>query len=91
MASKRAVGARTRTDNVYDAREGPIREGISASRMALDPARPGVEDLLELDRLRRPLSLHLRRRPNPRRVPPARRLGVQSAAGFASRPLPSGW
>src|SRR3954464_13132067 len=48
MASKRAVGARTRTDNAFDrARKALFEEGISTSRMRLDPSRPGVEDLLD--------------------------------------------
>jgi len=48
MASKRAVTARTRGDNSFDrARKALFEEGISSSRMRLDPARPGVEDLLD--------------------------------------------
>ena len=48
MASARAVAARTRHDNAYErARKGLFEEGISSSRMHLDPERPGVEDLLD--------------------------------------------
>ena len=48
MASKRAVTARTRGDSAFDrARKGLFEEGISSSRMQLDPQRPGVEDLLD--------------------------------------------
>jgi IMP dehydrogenase len=48
MASKRAVSARTRGDNAFDrARKGLFEEGISSSRQLLDPARPGVEDVLD--------------------------------------------
>ncbi len=48
MASKRAVGARTRGDGSFDrARKALFEEGISASRRRLDPQRPGVEDLLD--------------------------------------------
>ncbi len=48
MASKRAVGARTRGDNAFDrARKALFEEGISSSRQRLDPDRPGVEDLLD--------------------------------------------
>jgi IMP dehydrogenase len=48
MASKRAVGARTRGDGGYDrARKALFEEGISSSRQVLDPARPGVEDVLD--------------------------------------------
>jgi IMP dehydrogenase len=48
MASKRAVGARTRADGGFDrARKALFEEGISSSRQWLDPVRPGVEDLLD--------------------------------------------
>ena len=48
MASARAVAARTRDESAFDrARKGLFEEGISCSRMMLDPARPGVEDLLD--------------------------------------------
>jgi IMP dehydrogenase len=48
MASKRAVGARTRGDGAFDqARKALFEEGISSSRQWLDPRRPGVEDVLD--------------------------------------------
>ncbi|MHA6627069.1 GuaB1 family IMP dehydrogenase-related protein [Pseudonocardia sichuanensis] len=48
MASKRAVSARTRGDGGFDrARKALFEEGISSSRQLLDPARPGVEDVLD--------------------------------------------
>jgi IMP dehydrogenase len=48
MASARAVASRTAGESAYDrARKGLYEEGISSSRMYLDPARPGVEDLLD--------------------------------------------
>ena len=48
MASKRAVSARTRSDNSFDrARKALFEEGISSSRQLLDPQHPGVEDLLD--------------------------------------------
>ncbi|HEY0807932.1 MAG TPA: GuaB1 family IMP dehydrogenase-related protein [Pseudonocardiaceae bacterium] len=93
MASKRAVTARTRGDNAFDrARKALFEEGISSSRMRLDPLRPGVEDLLDeiCSGVRSACtyagatdleSFHERAV-----------LGVQSAAGFAEgRPLPGGW
>ena len=93
MASKRAVTARTRGDNAFDrARKALFEEGISTSRMWLDPARPGVEDLLDeiTSGLRSSCtyagagdleSFHERAV-----------VGIQSAAGFAEgRPLPGGW
>jgi IMP dehydrogenase len=48
MASARAVRSRTREDSPFDrARKALFEEGISSSRMYLDPDRPGVEDLLD--------------------------------------------
>ncbi len=48
MASARAVRHRTRTQSAFDrARSALFEEGISTSRMYLDPARPGVEDLVD--------------------------------------------
>jgi IMP dehydrogenase len=48
MASARAVLQRTSGDSPFDqARKALFEEGVSASRMYLDPARPGVEDLLD--------------------------------------------
>jgi IMP dehydrogenase len=48
MASARAVRARTRAQSAFErARAGLFEEGISSSRMYLDPARPGVEDLVD--------------------------------------------
>ncbi len=48
MASKRAVNARTRDESSFDrARKALFEEGISSSRQLLDPARPGVEDVLD--------------------------------------------
>src|SRR6266496_4263878 len=48
MASKRAVTARTRGDSAFDrARKALFEEGISTSRMRLNPAAPSVEDLLD--------------------------------------------
>ncbi|MDO5094114.1 MAG: GuaB1 family IMP dehydrogenase-related protein [Propionibacteriaceae bacterium] len=48
MASARAVRQRTREQSAFDrARAALFEEGISSSRMYLDPRRPGVEDLLD--------------------------------------------
>src|SRR6202035_4429167 len=48
MASARAVRLRTAEDSAFDrARKALFEEGISSSRMYLDPQRPGVEDLLD--------------------------------------------
>ncbi|BBY89107.1 inosine 5-monophosphate dehydrogenase [Mycolicibacterium tokaiense] len=93
MASKRAVAARTAADGAFDrARKALFEEGISTSRMAVDPERGGVEDLLD----------HITSgvRSTCTYVGAATLaelyekvvLGVQSAAGFAEgHPLPAGW
>ncbi|MFV2009613.1 MULTISPECIES: GuaB1 family IMP dehydrogenase-related protein [unclassified Micromonospora] len=48
MASARAVSARTADDSPFErARKAVFEEGISSARMFLDPARPGVEDLID--------------------------------------------
>lgn len=48
MASQRAVQLRTRQDSEFDrARKEMFEEGISSSRMYLDPSRAGVEDILD--------------------------------------------
>ena len=48
MASHRAVMNRTRQETGFErARKELFQEGISSSRMYLDPDRPGVEDILD--------------------------------------------
>ncbi|GAA1141980.1 GuaB1 family IMP dehydrogenase-related protein [Nocardioides aquiterrae] len=93
MASARAVANRTSGESAYDrARKGLYEEGISSSRMYLDPARPGVEDLVDqiCSGVRSACTyagaaslaeLHERAV-----------VGVQSAAGFhEGRPLDTSW
>lgn len=93
MASKRAVAARSAGDSSYDrARKSLFEEGISSSRIRLDPERPSVEDLIDhvcggvrstatYTGARSLAELH-------DKVV----LGIQSPAGFAEgRPLPGGW
>ena len=48
MASNRAVKNRTREESAFDrARKELFEEGISTSRMYLDPERPSVEDIID--------------------------------------------
>lgn len=48
MASNRAVKSRNRTETPFErARKELFEEGISSSRMYLDPHRPGVEDIID--------------------------------------------
>jgi IMP dehydrogenase len=93
MASKRAVAGRTRTGNAFDrARKALFEEGISSSKMMLDPARPGVEDLIDsiCSGVRSAFTYAGAR--TTEEFAERAVIGVQSAAGFAEgRPLPSGW
>ncbi|MER7080214.1 IMP dehydrogenase [Saccharopolyspora kobensis] len=93
MASKRAVSARTRTDNAYDqARKALFEEGISSSRMRLDPQRPGVEDLLDQITSGLRSSCTYAGARTLEEFYDRALVGIQSAAGFAEgRPLPTGW
>lgn len=93
MASKRAVAARTAADSPFDrARKALFEEGISTSRMALDPDRGGVEDLLDhITSGVRSTCTYVGAR-NLLELHELAVLGVQSAAGFAEgHPLPTGW
>ena len=48
MASNRAVKSRNRSETAFErARKELFEEGISSSRMYLDPDRPGVEDIID--------------------------------------------
>ncbi|WGW10507.1 GuaB1 family IMP dehydrogenase-related protein [Saxibacter everestensis] len=93
MASARAVAARTRTESAFDrARKGLFEEGISSSRMMLDPARPGVEDLVDqiISGVRSSCTYAGAR--SLKEFAQKALVGVQSAAGYEEgRPLPSGW
>ena len=93
MASKRAVTARTRGDSAFDrARKGLFEEGISSSRMRLDPQRPGVEDLLDSICAGVRSACTYTGAATLEEFHERAVLGVQSASGFAEgRPLPAGW
>ena len=93
MASKRAVNARTSSEDAFDrARKALFEEGISSSKMYLDPARPGVEDLI--DEIIAGLRSSCTYAGAKTLVEFADRavIGVQSASGYAEgRPLNSSW
>jgi len=93
MASARAVANRTASDDAFErARKGLYEEGISSSRMFLDPTRPGVEDLIDeicsgVRSAATYAGAHDLAEFAGRAV-----IGLQSAAGYAEgRPLPGGW
>ena len=94
MASARAVAARTREDSPFEqARKGLFYEGISSSRMYLDPTPPGRGGPARPHHLGGAQRLHLRRGAGPVAELHERAvLGVQSGAGFdEGRPLPVSW
>ena len=93
MASARAVLHRTSAESSFDrARKGLYEEGISTSRMYLDPRTPGVEDLV--DRIcagLRSACTYAGAR-SLEEFHDRALIGFQSAAGFhEGRPLPAGW
>ena len=93
MASARAVAARTSQEDAFDrARKSLFEEGISASRMYLDPTCPGVEDLIDeiISGLRS--SCTYAGAKNLAEFAANAVVGIQSASGYAEdRPLHSSW
>ncbi|MFZ1178409.1 MAG: GuaB1 family IMP dehydrogenase-related protein [Mycobacterium sp.] len=93
MASKRAVVARSGADTAFDrARKALFEEGISASRMGLDPDRGGVEDLIDHITSGVRSTCTYVGASNLAELHERAVVGVQSTAGFAEgHPLPTGW
>ncbi|HEY7594906.1 MAG TPA: GuaB1 family IMP dehydrogenase-related protein [Actinophytocola sp.] len=93
MASKRAVTARTRGDGAFDrARKALFEEGISTSRMRLDPAAPSVEDLLDSICSGVRSACTYTGATTLEEFHAKAVVGTQSASGFAEgAPLPRGW
>ena len=93
MASARAVRARTRSDTPFErARKALFEEGISSSRMYLDPQSPGVEDLLDQIASGVRSAFTYVGAETPEDFHRRAVVGVQSGAGFEEgRPLPHGW
>lgn len=93
MASARAVANRTGEESAYDrARKGLFEEGISTSRMFLDPARPGVEDLIDSIIAGVRSSCTYAGAANLSEFADKAVVGIQSAAGYAEgKPLHASW
>ncbi|MHA7652581.1 GuaB1 family IMP dehydrogenase-related protein [Mycobacterium sp. ML4] len=93
MASKRAVVARSGAESLFDrARKALFEEGISTSRMGLDPDRGGVEDLIDHITSGVRSTCTYVGAANLEELYERAVVGVQSAAGFAEgHPLPTGW
>ncbi|WEV24399.1 GuaB1 family IMP dehydrogenase-related protein [Streptomyces sp. 71268] len=93
MASARAVRNRTSEESAYDrARKALFEEGISTSRMFLDPARPGVEDLIDTIIAGVRSACTYAGADSLEEFHQRAVVGVQSAAGYAEgKPLHASW
>lgn len=93
MASARAVAHRTAGESSFDrARKGLYEEGISSSRMYLDPARPGVEDLIDQICSGVRSACTYAGATSLEELHERAVVGVQSAAGYhEGRPLATSW
>lgn len=93
MASSRAVTNRTRDNAGFQrARMALFEEGISSSRMYLDPDRPGVEDQLDQITAGVRSSFTYAGARNVAEFADRATVGIQSLAGYEEgRPLHSSW
>ena len=93
MASTRAVRNRTSEESAYDrARKALFEEGISTSRMFLDPVRPGVEDLIDSIIAGVRSSCTYAGAGSLEEFADRAVVGIQSAAGYAEgQPLHASW
>ncbi|MFE6899075.1 GuaB1 family IMP dehydrogenase-related protein [Streptomyces sp. NPDC057717] len=93
MASARAVKNRTSDESAYDrARKALFEEGISTSRMFLDPQRPGVEDLIDSVIAGVRSSCTYAGASSLAEFEEKAVVGIQSAAGYAEgKPLHASW
>ena len=93
MASARAVAARTSNEDAFDrAHKSLFEEGISTSRMYINPTRPGVEDLIDEIIAGLRSSCTYSGAKNLIEFHEKAVIGIQSAAGYAEgRPLFTSW
>jgi len=93
MASKKAVVRRTADESGYDrARKALFEEGVSTSRMYLDPHRQGVEDILDQIVAGVRSACTYAGAADLAEFRDRVVVGTQSAAGFnEGRPLPVSW
>ncbi len=93
MASNRAVRNRTSTETAFErAKKELFEEGISTSRMYLDPARPGVEDIIDQIVAGLRSSCTYAGASNIDEFRERAVVGVQSSAGYdEGRPLGTSW
>src|SRR4029079_2698773 len=93
MASTKGVVVRfVRVDAYEGAREELFAEGISSSRIYLDPLRPGVEDLLDMITSGVRSSFTYAGASTVAEFHHHARVGLQSAAGYEEgKALPVSW
>jgi IMP dehydrogenase len=93
MASARAVASRTSGEGAFErARKALFEEGISSGRQFLDPARPGVEDLIDAITAGVRSACTYAGAATLAELHERALVGAQSLAGFAEgRPLHAGW
>ena len=93
MASARAVANRTSTESPFErARKALFEEGISTGQQFLDPARPGVEDLIDAIIAGVRSSFTYAGARTIAEFADRAVVGIQSTAGYAEgRPVQSGW
>ena len=93
MASNRAVKNRTRAETALErAKKELFEEGISTSRMYLDPVRPGVEDIIDQIVAGLRSACTYAGASNIEEFHDRAVVGVQSAAGYdEGRPLGTSW
>jgi IMP dehydrogenase len=93
MASARAVQNRNQREDAFDKdRKALFEEGISTSRMYLDSARPGVEDLLDMITAGLRSSMSYAGAADLAAFRERAVAGIQSAAGYEEgRPVPQSW
>lgn len=93
MASARAVANRTLGESAFErARKALFEEGISAGRQYLDPARPGVEDLIDTITAGVRSSCTYAGARTLEQFHDRALVGVQSASGYdEGRPVYAGW
>ena len=93
MASARAVQNRNQREDAFEKdRKALFEEGISTSRMFIDPARPGVEDLLDLITAGLRSSMSYAGAADLAQFRERAVAGIQSAAGYEEgRPVPQSW
>ncbi|MDN4644999.1 GuaB1 family IMP dehydrogenase-related protein [Arthrobacter sp. PsM3] len=93
MASARAVQSRNQREGAFEKdRKALFEEGISTSRMFIDPARPGVEDLLDMITAGLRSSMSYAGAADLAAFRERAVAGIQSAAGYEEgRPVPQSW